>query len=139
MPNSYKKRRKRTDPIRRLRSEARRELGEVLRDESMDLSDRESARLADAATEFANPWICRDRDALLPPHRPDIRKEFFRRALHLQDRSAGALLAIGRELAPAPHPSGPPCRIRLPTYGEVKRAFQHDPRQRRQRKATPTT
>lgn len=144
MPNSYKKRRTRTEPLRRLRRYARTDLREVELTEGIRLSEPEAARLADAATEFANPWICADRDALLPAHRPDLRRQFFLRALHLEERSARALLSIARDLAPSPDLSAPPWpkrfgERRLPTYGEVKRTYQHLPRQRRMRRPTTTT
>lgn len=128
MPKSYPRRRRRLAPISRVRRAARIELAAVCEEADAVLSDVKSGRLIDCAVLFADPFPWHGRDALLPAHRWDLRREFFRRALDRDDPTDGELLAIAWDLALAPDELPRPGRRRWgaagPTYGEAAVAFE---------------
>jgi hypothetical protein len=129
MPRSYARRRRRLAPIRRLRRAARIGLAEVCEEAGVDLLDAEAERLVGNAVLFADPFPWRGRDALLPAHRWDLRREFFQRALELEDRSDAEMLAIAWNLAPSPDEHPRPGTLRWgadgPSYGEAAVAFEY--------------
>ena len=128
MPSSYARRRHRLNPLRRLDAAVRRDLAKVAAGHPRRISEVERQRLISAAMRFADPYLCADRDALLPAHRSDLRREFFRRAFELKELGGHALLDIGRGLAPLPDEPTPPDSNRLtsaaPSYDEALLSFR---------------
>jgi hypothetical protein len=110
MPKSYKNRRRRERPIRRVRTAARMDLEMVVSELDIELDAGVNRRLVDEAVALADPWTYSGLDAALPPERPDVRREFFRRRLAGEGNGPTALESLARELAPTPGSSPPPLR-----------------------------
>ncbi len=102
MPRSYKKRRRREQPIRTLRQAAHRDLEIVITETGIEPDALLAGQLVNEATMFADPWALAGIDAPLPAHRGDLRREYFRRRLGGEGETAAARDLLARELAPTP-------------------------------------
>lgn len=143
MPNSYAKRRAQQKPIRLLKQRITADLDETLVREAHQLSDRHRTTLISEITAMASPYLCPDRDALLPAHRPDLRRDFVRRIFAGEGTTRLERLRLAREMAPAPdsHCGRLRTLIGSPTplsYGEVQAAFKSQRRRHNQKGESPS-